>query len=195
MTSLALGTRPVIVDRVVPRFLARDAVLVLGAALLTAAMAQLSVPVPGSPVPITGQTFAVLLTAAALGPLRGTAGQATYVLLGMVGLPFYSDGQGGLDAAFGATAGYLLGFVVAAFLVGTLARRGLDRHPLGVLVAFAVGTVAIYGLGVPWLAYSVDVSLAEAVEIGLTPFLVGAALKAFLAAGLLPAAWRLVGDR
>lgn len=194
MTSIAFGTRPVIADAL-PRFVARDAVLVMGAALLTAVMAQLSIPVPGSPVPITGQTFAVLLSAAALGPLRGAAGQGTYVLLGLVGLPVYSDGASGPDVAFGGSFGYLVGFVVAAFLVGALARRGFDRTPLGVLAAFAVGTLAIYALAVPWLMFHLDLSLETAIDVGVTPFLLGDALKAFLAAAVLPGAWRLLGER
>jgi biotin transport system substrate-specific component len=169
--------------------------LVLGAALLTAVMAQLSVPVPGSPVPITGQTFAVLLTGAALGPARGAAGQATYFLLGAVGLPVYQDGASGWDAAFGSTFGYLAGFILAALLVGALARAGLDRTPLGTVVAFAAGSAVIYALGVSWLVVSLDLSPAKAIDVGLTPFLVGDALKAALAAALLPAAWRLLRTR
>jgi biotin transport system substrate-specific component len=194
MTSIALGTRPVIADAL-PRFVARDAVLVTAAALLTAALAQLSVPVPGSPVPITGQTFAVLLTAAALGPMRGAAGQGMYFLLGLVGLPVYSEGASGVEAAFGGSFGYLVGFIVAAFLVGVLARIGLDRTPVGVLIAFAVGTLVIYALGVSWLMVHLDLPLRTAVEVGVTPFLLGAALKAFLAAAVLPGAWRLLGER
>ena len=194
MTSIALGTRAVIADAL-PRFVARDAVLVLGAALLTALLAQLAVPVPGSPVPITGQTFAVLLTGAALGPLRGAAGQATYLALGLVGLPVYTGGAAGVDVAFGGSFGYLAGFVVAAFLVGALARRGLDRNAGGVLLAFAVGTVTIYALAVPWLMVRLDLPLTTAVDVGVVPFLLGDALKAALAAALLPGAWRLLGDR
>lgn len=194
MTSIALGPRPVIADAL-PRFLARDALLVLGAAALTAVLAQLSVPVPGSPVPITGQTFAVLLTAAALGPLRGAAGQGTYFLLGLVGLPVYSDGKSGVDVAFGGSFGYLVGFVAAAFLVGALARRGFDRTPVGVLAAFAVGTAVIYACAVGWLMLHLDLPFRTAVDVGVTPFLLGAALKAFLAAAVLPGAWRLLGDR
>ena len=194
MTSIALGTRAVIADAV-PRFVARDAVLVLGAALLTALLAQLAVPVPGSPVPITGQTFAVLLTGAALGPLRGAAGQATYLALGLVGLPVYTGGASGVDVAFGGSFGYLAGFVVAAFLVGALARRGVDRTVGDVLLAFAVGSLTIYTLAVPWLMVRLDLPLTTAVDVGVVPFLLGDALKAALAAAVLPGAWRLLGDR
>ncbi len=194
-TASTAGTvtapRPVLAD-LVPGTLARDAVLVVAAVLLTAASAQLIVPLPFSPVPISGQTFAVLLTAAALGPVRGVLAQGLYVLLGMAGLPFYAGGESGWQAATGATGGYLVGFVVAAAVVGAFARRGLDRSPAGTLAAFVIGSLVIYAFGVPWLAQVVGVSLGEALGLGLVPFLVGDALKALLAAGLLPAAWRLV---
>jgi biotin transport system substrate-specific component len=112
MTSAAAAPMryPVLAD-VLPRSRAKDATLVLGAALLTALLAQVAVPVAGSPVPITGQTLAVVLTAAALGPARGVAGQGTYLLLGMVGLPFFSDASGGVDVVLGATGGYLVAFL------------------------------------------------------------------------------------
>lgn len=182
--------RPVLAD-LAPGTLARDATLVAVAVALTAASAQLVVPLPFSPVPISGQTFAVLLTAAALGPLRGVTAQGLYVLLGMAGLPFYAGGESGVQAAFGATGGYLFGFVAAAAVVGWCARRGLDRRPGGTLAAYALGTVVIYAFGVPWLAQVAGVSMTQAVGLGLTPFLLGDALKALLAAGLLPAAWRI----
>ena len=182
--------RPVLAD-LAPGTLVRDATLVAVAVALTAASAQIVLPLPFTPVSITGQTFAVLLTAAALGPLRGVAAQGLYVLLGMAGLPFYAGGESGVQAAFGATGGYLVGFVVAAWVVGLCARRGLDRRPGGTLAAYALGTVVIYAFGVPWLAHVVGVSITQAVGLGLTPFLLGDALKALLAAGLLPAAWRI----
>lgn len=191
-TSLPLPL-PVLAD-LVPRTAARDVSLVAGGALLTAAAAQVSVPLPFSPVPLSGQTFAVLLTAAALGPLRGLLAQGLYLALGLAGLPFYAGGESGVQYATGATGGYLAGFLVASVVVGVCARRGLDRRPLGTAVAFAAGSLSIYALGVPWLAAVQDVSLGEAVRLGLLPFLVGDALKALLAAGFLPGAWALVGD-
>lgn len=186
-------TRPVLAD-LVPWSIVRNVVLVLGAVLLTAAAAQVSIPLGFSPVPISGQTFAVLLTAAALGPLRGVAAQGLYFLVGMAGMPFYAGGESGMQVAFGATGGYLVGFIVAAAVVGWMARRGLDRSPWGMAAAFLAGSLVIYALGVPWLAQVVGVSLAEAVPMGLTPFLIGDVLKACLAAGLLPLAWKLVKD-
>ena len=186
----AVQPRPVLAD-LLPRAAVRDVALVVGAALLTALCAQIVVPLGFSPVPVTGQTFAVLLTAAALGPLRGLLGQALYVLLGFVGLPFYSDAGSGPQVLFGATGGYLIGFVVAGAVVGWCARRGLDRDVRSAAVAFLLGSVVIYAIGVPWLAVVADMTLGEAVVAGLLPFIPGGILKAALAAGLLPAAWRL----
>ncbi len=195
MPATTLAPRvPLVLADLVPRTLARDAVLVLGAALLTAACAQVAIPVPGSPVPVTGQTFAVMLTAAALGARRGAAGQALYVLLGLA-LPFYSEGKSGLDVVLGATGGYLLGFVIAGWVVGALAERRADRSPRTALPTFAVGHAIIFALGVPWLAVAADLSLVDALYAGLVPFIPGGILKALLAAGLLPAAWALVGRR
>lgn len=176
-----------------PRVTVRDVALVVAAALVTALLAQVRIPVPGSPVPITGETLGVLLTAAALGPLRGSAAQVLYLVLGLVGLPVFTDAGSGVEWLAGPTGGYLVGFVLAAGLVGAASRRGLDRRPLGVLAAFVVGNALIYLLGVSWLYLSVDAitSVGAAVAAGLTPFLVGDAIKALLAAGLLPGAWRL----
>lgn len=194
MSTAVTLPRPVLAD-LVARSRIRGAALVLAGALLTAAAAQVAVPLPFSPVPITGQTFAVLLTAAALGPLRGLLAQGLYLLLGLVGLPFYAGGESGWQTATGATGGYLLGFLVASLVVGALARRGLDRRPHSTLLAFAAGTLVIYALGVPWLAVVADLSLSQALALGLVPFLVGDAVKALLAAGLLPGVWRLLTRR
>jgi len=188
----AVAPRLVLAD-VLPRSRARDVALVLGAALLTAACAQVVFPVPGSPVPVTGQTFAVVLTAAALGARRGAAGQLLYLGLGLVGLPFYSEGSSGPDVVFGATGGYLVGFVVAGWLVGALAERRLDRSLRTALPVFLAGQLAIFGLGVPWLALSAELSPLQALELGFFPFIVGGIAKGLAAAALLPAAHRLVG--
>jgi biotin transport system substrate-specific component len=171
----------------------RDAALVLSAALLTAACAQISIPLPGDPVPITGQTFAVLLTGAALGANRGALGQLSYVAMGLVGLPFYADGASGWDVVWGATGGYLVGFIIAAWVIGRLAEARLDRSPLKALPLFTIGSLIIFAIGVPWLAVSADLSLGKAIELGFVPFIPGGIVKALLAAGLLPTAWRLVG--
>jgi biotin transport system substrate-specific component len=173
----------------------RSAALVVGGALLTALAAQISFHVPWTPVPITGQTFAVLLVGATLGSRRGATSLALYVALGATGLPFYADGTGGWQAATGATAGYLAGFVVAAFVVGLLAERRQDRSLVTSLPAMLAGSAAVYLFGVTWLAHHLGVSAAEAVELGLAPFVIGDALKLTAAGALLPGAWRLAGGR
>ncbi len=167
--------------------------LVIGFALLTALMAQIEIPLWFTPVPITGQTFAVLLSGAALGLRLGAASQALYVALGAVGLPFYSGGGSGWETATGATGGYLFGFVIAAAVVGALAERRHDRTVLTAVPAFLTGTVIIYIFGVAWLAHFLGVSTTEALEFGLVPFVIGDLIKAILAAVLLPTAWRFVG--
>lgn len=172
----------------------RSAGAVVAAALLTALAAQVSFHLPWTPVPVTGQTFAVLLSGAALGAGRGALSQGLYVALGAVGLPFYADGAGGWTAATGATAGYLVGFVVAAAVVGRLAESGEDRRPLTALAAMVFGSAIIYGLGATWLAHDLGVSAAEAVELGVSPFLIGDAAKMALAGLALPAAWALVRE-
>src|ERR671911_621380 len=166
----------------------RDAALVLGAALLTAACAQISIPVPGSPVPVTGQTFAVLLTGAALGALL-------YVAMGLVGLPFYADGAHGVDVAWGATGGYLVAFPISAWVCGKLAEQRYDRAPQTALPAFLAGSLIVFAIGVPWLSVSADISLWKALDLGFVPFIPGGILKAALAAGLLPTAWALANRK
>ena len=173
----------------------RDVAAVVSFALLTAAAAQLSFHVPWTPVPVTGQTFAVLLSGAALGMRLGSASQLLYVVLGAAGLPFYAGGDGGWSAATGATAGYLVGFVVAAALVGALADRRHDRSLVTAVPAMLAGTAVTYLLGVTWLAVSLGVSLGKAVELGLTPFIVGDIAKLVAAGALFPAAWRVTRSR
>ena len=147
-------------------------------------------------MPITGQTFAVLLAGAALGSQLGAASQGLYWFLGATGLPFYADGGGGWQAATGATAGYLVGFVVAAYVVGLLAERNQDRNVVTAIPAFLTGSAIIYGFGVAWLWVSVEAftTAEEAMAAGLTPFIVGDLVKIALAGVLLPTAWKLVGN-
>lgn len=181
---------PVVADRFTGTW-ARSAALVATAAAFTAACAQVAIPVAGSPVPITGQTLGVVLTAAALGPARGFAGQVLYLLLGALGLPVYADLTGGLHVVSGATGGYLVGFLPAALLIGWAARRGWDRRPATALPVFLAGQAVIFGFGVPWLALSAGLDAEAALQAGLYPFLLGGVVKGVLAAALLPAAWRL----
>jgi biotin transport system substrate-specific component len=175
----------------IPGSVLRDVALVIGAAALTGAAAQVSIPLPFTPVPISLQTFTVLLSGAALGPVRGGLGMALYLVAGVAGVPWFSEQRSGWDFA---SFGYIVGFVVAAILVGALARRGADRSVLGTVGMMAAGNLVIYALGVPWLMASIGVDLAKGLELGVWPFLIGDALKIALAAGLLPAAWRLAGS-
>ncbi|MFJ2646565.1 biotin transporter BioY [Streptomyces sp. NPDC087420] len=171
---------------------ARDLALVVGGAVLTGVAAQLSVPVPGSPVPVTGQTFAALLIGVSLGARRGFLSLALYALLGMAGVPWFSEGASGVSFP---TLGYVLGMLLAATVVGALARRGGDRSVVRTAGTMVLGSAIIYAVGVPYLAVSADMPLSAAVSAGLVPFLLGDALKAALAMGALPAAWKLAGRR
>ena len=195
-STLALdprGERRVLAD-LIPAFpgrAAREAALVLGGAGLTGLAAQISIPVHGSPVPVTGQTFGVLLVGAALGARRGAASMALYLLAGLLGVPWFAGGSAG--SVHLATLGYLVGFILAGALVGRLAERGADRSPWRTAVTMVAGNLVIYACGVPYLALSAHLSAASALHYGLTVFLLGDALKILLAAGLLPGAWKLVG--
>ncbi|MCP2264430.1 biotin transporter BioY [Promicromonospora thailandica] len=196
MTTLAFplvprsNPRRVLAD-LLPGTVARDIALVVGVAALTALAAQLRIPVPGLPVPVTGQTFAVLLGAAAIGPVRGALAQALYLAVGLVGLPVFTGGAAGVEVLFGASGGYIVGFVVASIVVGALARRGLDRGVLGTVLAYAAGTATIYAIGVPWLAVTTGMAPGAALMAGAVVFLVGDAIKAVLAGVVLPGAWKL----
>ncbi|MCS7050082.1 MAG: biotin transporter BioY [Thermomicrobium sp.] len=177
-------------ERASSRLLA-SVVLVVAGSVLTALAAQVSIPLPFTPVPITGQTFAVLLVGAVLGSRRGAVSMALYVAEGLVGLPVFAGGKAGLAVLLGPTGGYLLGFIAAAFVTGWLAERGWDRRPLTTAFAMALGNVVIYLFGVSWLA--VFVGLERAPLLGLVPFLPGDALKIVLATVALPGAWWGVG--
>lgn len=183
--------RQLVLADVLGRSRTRDIALVVTAALFTAALAQVSVPVPGSPVPITGQTLAVVLTAAALGPVRGFAGQGLYLLLGAVGLPFYSEASGGIEVITGATGGYIVGFLPAAYLIGLAAQHKFDRVPVKALPLFIAGQAIIFAVGVPWLAVTANLSPAAALEAGFYPFIVGGLIKAAIAGAVLPGLWKL----
>ena len=203
--TVSPGTQPLVLVDLLPmpsvrsRAIARDVALVLGFALLTAAAAQVKFSLGFTPVPLTGQTFAVLLSGAALGTRRGAASQAAYWLLGMIGLPFYAGGDSGWSSATGATFGYFVGFVVAAAVVGRLAERRHDREVLTSIVAMAFGTVVIFAAGAAWLSISLDVPLSggdvNAISLGVTPFIVGDLAKMLLAGLLTPIVWATVSRK
>lgn len=182
--------RPRVLADLIPGTVARDLALVIGAAILTGLAAQISVPLPFTPVPLSLQTFTVLLAGAALGPMRGGLGMTVYLVAGMAGVPWFSEQRSGWDFA---SFGYIVGFVLAAALVGALARRGADRTVMGTAGLMVVGNLVIYALGVPWLMASLSIDPVRAVALGVVPFLIGDGLKIAVAAGLLPGAWRLAG--
>lgn len=173
----------------------RDIALVVAGALLIYLTARVSFFVPGSPVPITGQTFGVLLVGGALGFRRGLIGVGLYVVLGVIGLPFFAEGKGGISVIWGATGGYLVGFVLAGALVGRLAELGWDRKIGGAVGAMLLGNALIYVIALPWLGVVTSSSPEETIALGLTPFLFGDVLKLVLAAVLFPVAWWVVGRR
>lgn len=177
-----------LIDRVLPRRLSSDLILVFSGALLTALFAQIQIPM--YPVPMTLQTLAVLLIAAAMGPIRAMSSMGLYIAMGAAGLPVFAGAK-----ALGAvmpTAGYLVGFVVAGAVVGFLATRGFAKTPLSVGIVFALGSLLIYVFGAGWLMVGLGLSLTQALTGGVIPFLIGDAVKAAAAAALLPIAWKLV---
>ena len=170
-----------------------DVALILGGALFLALCAQISIDLPFTPVPITLQTFGVLLIGASYGAWRGGATALLYLLMGIAGLPVYADRSHGLAEVTGATGGYLVGFVVAGAVVGWLAQRKWDRRFSSAVAAMLTGTVIIYALGLVWLRHDQGLDWATTLEYGLYPFVLGDLLKLYLAGALLPGAWRLVG--
>ncbi|MFD9437070.1 biotin transporter BioY [Streptomyces sp. NPDC060002] len=190
-TAAVTPARPgrVLAD-LLPASRVRDIALVLGGAALTGLAAQIAVPVPGSPVPVTGQTFAALLVGTTLGVRRGVSSLAVYALAGLAGVPWFAGGGSGVSVSFG----YILGMILATAAVGALARRGADRSVPRMAATMLLGEAIIYLVGVPYLAYAADMSASAAIAAGLTPFLIGDAVKAVLAMGLLPTAWKLVKE-
>lgn len=183
---------PRVLGDVIPGGIVRDAVLVVGGAALTALAAQVSIPLPFTPVPLTLQTFAVLLTGAALGTIRGVLSMTLYLVAGVLGAPVFSNHSSGWG---GVSFGYVIGFVVAAGVVGFLAERGATRGILRTAGVMVIGNLVIYAVGVPWLMAVAHVSFPQALALGVVPFLIGDAIKVAIAAGLFPAAWRLAGHR
>ncbi len=173
-------------------------VLALLGSWFVALCAQISIPLGFTPVPITGQTLGVMLAGGLLGTRIGTLALGLYIAQGAIGFPFFADGRSGVEVLAGSTAGYLLGFVLAAALVGYLAERGWDRGFWSTVAAMVLGTVLIYVPGVLWLSTfplgdgSAPMGLSRAIELGVTPFLFGAVVKIALAALVLPGGWNLL---
>ncbi|MFI6482626.1 biotin transporter BioY [Nonomuraea sp. NPDC050663] len=196
MASVPAAHRPAVLSDLIPGARVRDAALVVGGAALTGLAAQVSF---GWPVPWSGQTFAVLLVGAALGMNRAALSLALYALAGAAGVPWFADGTSGvISATTGGllpSFGYILGFIVAAAIVGKLAERGGDRTVLRTVGTMVVGNVVIYAFGIPVLMATLDLGLGTALWEGAGKFLVGDGLKIALAAGLLPLAWKLAGPK
>ncbi len=189
--TLAVG-RPTIADRIVARGLVTDLVLIAAGAAITAIAAQIAVPL--WPVPITGQTLAVLLVGVTLGAVRGALSLALYAVLGIVGLPVFSDASSGWSVIAGPTGGYIIGFIFAAGFTGWLAQREWDRKPLWAFLAFLAGSVLPFAFGLPWLAaalggYGLPNDLASVLNSGLWPFIIGGVIKAAIGAGIISLAW------
>ncbi len=163
--------------------------LVASYAALIGVFSQISIPLPFTPVPLTGQTLAVLLGAAALGHRRAIAGTLLYLAAGLAGLPWFAGGVGGVKVALSPSFGYLIGFIAAGLVVGALAESKMDRTPIRMVTTMALGNIVIYAFGVTGLMLSIHVGLGSAIVLGVLPFLLGDLVKMVIAAGLLPGAW------
>ena len=199
---MAMNSGTTLADYLVPtrsenrsRALLRDGLLVVGFSIFLALCAQVSFYLPFTPVPITLQTLAVLLTGAALGSKRGALAMLIYLAEGAIGLPVFAGGVGGFLGLLGVTAGYLWSFPIAAFVVGLLCERGLDRRIVTSALAMLPGTLIIYAIGVTWLGIMLHISFLKALSFGLVPFIPGDLLKLVIAAALLPIAWAIVRRR
>jgi biotin transport system substrate-specific component len=183
--------RPLVLADLVPGVVARDVVLVIGGAGFVGLLAQISIHLSFTPVPVTGQTLGVLLAGTALGWRRGLAAMLLYAVAGLVGVPWFAGHASGY---VGASFGFIIGFILCALVCGALAQRGADRWLLGSVLAMVAGEVVMYGAGVAWLAVDLHVTASRAISLGVAPFLAGDAIKATVAALLLPAAWKLAGS-
>jgi biotin transport system substrate-specific component len=183
---------PVVLADLIPGSLVRDILLVVGAAGFVGALAQFSIHLSFTPVPITGQTLGVLVACTALGWRRAVASMTLYAVAGLAGVPWFAGHSSGY---VGASFGYILGYILAAAVCGLLAERRADRSVLKSLPTMLAAEVCLYAAGLTWLALYAHLGPAQTIAEGLTPFIAGDAIKAAIAAGLLPAAWRLAGRR
>jgi biotin transport system substrate-specific component len=187
MTTISPAAHRPLADALLPRTAVASTVVVLSGALLTAGAAQVSVPI--WPVPITGQTLAVLLVGSALGARRGALSMLVYALLGVVGLPVFADGSAGVGVLVGPSGGYIVGFVAAAALVGWVAERFGDRPLRNALLSFALGTVVTFVTGMAWLAVALGLDLQQTLQYGLYPFVLGGVVKTLIGAGVISLGW------
>lgn len=189
MSSVVVRPPARVLADLLPGARTRDAVLVLSGTALVTVAGQIAIPLPFTPIPLSLATFAVILTGAALGPVRAGTSILLYLGLGMAGVPLFAHQASGW--AF-ASFGYIIGYLLAAVLVGQLARRRADRSVIATIGMAALGSVAIYAVGLPWLMSYLDVGLSKGLSLGVTPFLIGDLVKAVAAALVLPGAWRLI---
>jgi biotin transport system substrate-specific component len=187
----AAGAPRAVLADVIPGARVRDAVLIASGALLTALFAQISINVPGSPVPVTGQTLAVGLVGATLGLRRGMASLTLYAVLGLF-LPFYADGSSGWHVVWGASGGYIIGFIFAAGFIGWMAEHGADRNVWLAFLAFVGGQLLVFAFGLVGLKLAVDQPWGWTIHNGFTIFILGGIIKAVIGAIALPSAWSLV---
>jgi biotin transport system substrate-specific component len=172
-----------------------NAVLVVSGVLGLAALAQIAIPVPGSPVPVTGQTLGVLILGTTYGSTLGVTTFAMYILAGIAGAPVFANSGHGLDRIIGATGGYLIGMLVATFVLGQLARFRLDQKFLTALPSMLIGTLTTFSFGLVWLHQYTGQSWSWTINAGLTPFIVGEVLKIAIAGTSLPIIWRVVNRK
>lgn len=185
---------PTLADALWPsRDLRRDGLAVAAASVLIAACARVAIPLPFTPVPLSGATLGVLYAGALLGSRRGAAAVLLYLLQGAAGLPVFAGGAAGLPHFLGPTGGYLLGFPVGAYVVGRLAERGWDRSPARAFAMTLLGSLPVLALGC--LGLSRFMPASAALDAGLWPFIPGDLIKAAVTAGLLPFGWTLLGSR
>jgi biotin transport system substrate-specific component len=203
VSTAVLAKRPVLVDRLGATSVWANVLFIVAGTALIAGAAQIQIPM--WPVPMTGQTFAVLLVGASLGMVRGLISTSLYLGLAVAGLPVLAPTEKGLhytglSALTAPTTGYLFGFILASIALGWLAERQWDRKVLKAVVSFLIAEVIIYAVGLPWLATFLAQSgdtnaVADSIAFGLTPFIVGDIVKAVLAAAILPLSWKLVNRK
>jgi biotin transport system substrate-specific component len=190
-SAVVLRRRRAVLADLLPGVVVRDVAVTIGAACFVGLLAQVSIHLSWTPVPITGQTLGVVLAGSALGPRRGGAALALYAIAGIAGVPWFAGHASGF---VGGTFGYIIGFFVASVVCGYLAEKKADRNVLSAIPAMILGDAIIFLVGVPWLAVSYHFSAGTAIAKGVTPFLPGEGIKMALAAGALPAAWKIAGS-
>lgn len=191
MSTFAIPQPRRVLADFVPSSIVSNAALIVGGAMFVGLLAQISIPLSFTPVPVTGQTLGVLLVGPALGGRRAMASLVLYVAAGLAGVPWFAHGASGYPSA---TFGYLLGFVLASYVLGIAAQRGVDRSILRSVPAMLLAEVVVFAFGVTWLKFALDASVSQAIAWGLTPFVLGEVMKAVVAGLTLPVAWR-IADR